>query len=278
MYRIEKPTAEFKKHFPKKYMSVTVGSAGVKKRFTDTMPPITRWTVGYIFTYDTKKIKVNQKPLDMTLMDPGNTFPGCLDMYFTKGIDLVISCMNKDKSVSPLMLTDMIIRCNSSKLAGVEDWKNVPKETNKFITKHIKHGVAMILEKVFDKQINIMKWVTLVLDTFPMNVYGLPVKFPDELKDGEKFPIEIDNLFIEYDFRAKSEDHEKRFIKHMEETFEDEDYVVNLTNSYTNFLPKVIELLKAAGVSYKEIHKNTISLKWKDLKKIEYEFQITDFI
>lgn len=277
VYHIENPTAKFKKHFPKKYNCVIMDEWRTKRFSVNKLPKITKWDIGYIFTYD-PKVNITQKPLPNQL-DIGHTFPGCLDMYFTKNVDLVLSCANKDKCVHPLMLNDLVIRCDSSKLSGITNWKDESLNTpNNFVLTHIKEGTKRILEKVYSEPIHLINWISIVLDKFPTNSRGLPVKFPNVINDGEVFPVDMKNIFLEYDFRARDEDHEKNFIKHFEETFEDANYEVELSNSYNNILPDIIKQLKDKKISYKTKETGNIILKWKDLKKIKYEFQITDFI
>lgn len=276
VYHVVNPTPKFKKHFPKKYNYSLIEYHNVNRGSSNKLPKITKWTIGYIFTYE-PKVSIKQKTMDL-LIDIGTTYPRCLDMYFSKNIDLILSCVNKHYSITPLMIDDVIIRCNSAKLSGVEDWKQLPDTRNEYISKHIKYGVESILTKMYSEPVKVVNWVSDVLDKFPTNVNGLPVKFPDVIKDNTTYPIQMENLFIEYDFRAHSEEHEKRFIQCIEDTFESDDYVVELSNSYNDILPNIIKQLKDQKLPYKIISDNTISLKWKDLKKVKYEYQITDFI
>ena len=90
--------------------------------------------------------------------------------------------------------------------------------------------------------------------------------------------MNADDVFIEYDFRAKTYEHENEFISDLENAFESPNLEIQITNTYNNILNVIKDKLKEKGYKWKDVGDDTIKTKLKYLRDIDVEYQLTDFI
>ena len=305
-FKILNPTKKFKKTFPKKYiMSFDVlGKHQILN--TNTLPnSITLFTpLGYIFTYADSLPKI-LKSQNIKYENIGSTFVRCLDTYFigenegdSENIDLILACGSKNKIVPPTFTDELIIRCNSDTLTGKsQDGKSLHNETedslkseqnsNNFVEdrknkiKNIKENILKIVSGYLkEKKYKVEDWVKDIIFNYPINNNGLPVRFPTNISDNNinNFTLNADDIFIEYDFRAKSYEHENEFISELEDAFESPNEEIQITNTYNNVLDEIKKKLDEKKYKWSKIDDNTIKTKLKYLRDINVEYQLTDFI
>lgn len=281
-FKIINPTKKFKKIFPKKYiMSFDVfGKHQILN--TNTLPnSIACFTpLGYIFTYADNLPKI-LKTQNVKYENIGSTFVRCLDTYFigenegdAENIDLILACGSKNNVVPPAFTDELIIRCNSDTLTGESEDRTVK-------VKNIKENILKILRGYMkEKTYTVEEWTKNVIFNYPVNNNGLPVRFPKNISDDNinSFKLNADDIFIEYDFRAKSYKHENEFISELEDAFESPDEEIQITNSYNNILNEIKRKLDEKKYKWKEVDENTIKTKLKYLRDIDMEYQLTDFI
>lgn len=287
-FKIINPTKKFKKIFPKKYiMSFDVfGKHQILN--TNTLPnSIACFTpLGYIFTYADNLPKI-LKTQNVKYENIGSTFVRCLDTYFigenegdSKDVDLILACGSKNKVVPPAFTDELIIRCNSDTLTGVTGESEVTEDRAVKI-KNIKENVLKILRSYMkEKTYTVEEWVKNVIFNYPVNNNGLPVRFPKNISDDNinSFKLNANDIFIEYDFRAKNYKHENEFISELEDAFESPDEEIQITNTYNNILNEIKRKLDKKKYKWKEVDENTIKTKLKYLRGIDMEYQLTDFI
>ena len=281
-FKIINPTKKFKKIFPKKYIMSFDMFGKHQILNANTLPnSITFFTpLGYIFTYADNLPKI-LKTQNVKYENIGSTFVRCLDTYFigenegdSKDIDLILACGSKNKVVPPAFTDELIIRCNSDTLTGESEDRAVK-------IKNIKENVLKILRSYMkEKTYTVEEWVKNVIFNYPVNNNGLPVRFPKNISDGNinSFTLNADDMFIEYDFRAKSYKHENEFISELEDAFESPDEEIQITNSYNDILNEIKKKLDEKKYKWKEVDENTIKTKLKYLRSIDMEYQLTDFI
>lgn len=281
-FKIINPTKKFKKIFPKKYiMSFDVFGKHQILNMNTLPNNIAFFTpLGYIFTYADSLPEI-LKAKNVKYENIGSTFVRCLDTYFigenkgdSENIDLILACGSKNKIVPPALTEELIIRCNSDSLAGESEDRNTK-------IKNIKENVLKIIHNYMkEKKYTVEEWVKNVIFNYPVNNNGLPVRFPKKISNDNinTFTLNVNNIFIEYDFRAKNYKHENEFISELEDAFESPDEEIQITNSYNNILDEIKKKLDEKKYKWKEVDENTIKTKLKYLRDIDVEYQLTDFI
>lgn len=298
-FKIEQPTKNFKKLFPKTYIfsldlfgkQVVYNLDTIPVQFTITPP------IGYIFTYSNtlpKWLICNH----VKYKDVGGCFPSCLDAYFTgENVNLVLSCCPKNKVVPARFVNEIVIKCNSKDL--MQDVKqvesNLSNETasedtltggNKKSKKQSegnnvqKNIMNILINYLKDGETTPEQWARDVIFNFPININGLPVCYPKTI---DKKALSQTNLkpldvFIQYDFRADNYEDENNFIITLEDGFEDLNSTITFYNTYNNILPKVKSQLKSKKRPFKEISSDAIEVKAKFLRNLDISYQIIDFI
>ena len=269
-FKITKPSANFKKLFPKRYIfsldvmgnHVIINENEIPNNFT-IYPP-----VGYAFTYGDKLPSwlISNK---VKYQDVGGSFPSCLDTYFVgtnDNIDLIISCCSRDKVVPAQFVNEIIVQCNSEQLLkGGKMKENVLKIVNGYLN---------------EGEFNVEKWYRAVIFNYPFNNNGLPVKYPKVISDStiKKCKVDVAAIFVEYDFRAKSYQKEEEFIRSVEDAFEDMNKEVIVYDDYNNILPRMKKELDKKKLKYKKISNDSISVKAKFIRQLNLTYQFTDFI
>lgn len=268
-YKISKPTPAFKKLFPKRYIfsldafgeHVIINEDSIPRNFT-VYPP-----VGYIFTYESKLPQwlISNK---ITYQDVGGCFPSCLDTYFlnTNNVDLIISCSPRNKVVPPRFMNEIVVQCNSELLM----------KNNK-----LKQNIMTIVEKYLKEgEFSVEKWWRNVIFNYPFNNNGLPVKYPKTISDKtvNSCSIKAEEVFVEYDFRATSYEKEENFIKNIEDAFEDMNREVIVYEDYNHLLKDIRAQLDKKKLKYKVLGEDKISVKAKNLRKLDLKIQLTDFV
>lgn len=293
-YQIINPSKKFKKMFPKKYiLSLDImGRHSVMNVNTLPNKMILFAPIGYIFTYGNKLPNLSSDKVKYE--DIGSTFARCLDSYFigkdagdSKDIDLILACGSKNKIVPPTLTEEIIIRCNSNDL--IKNVKNVKLNKNENEngdesegrSVNVKNNIMTIINSyISEVKYNVEDWIKDVVFSIPLNNNGLPVRYPNEInnKNINKFKLNADDVFIEYDFRAKTYEHENEFISNLENAFESPDLEIQITNTYNNILNVIKDKLKEKGYKWKDVGEDTIKTKLKYLRGIDVEYQLTDFI
>lgn len=281
-YKLTNPTKAFKKIFPKKYI-LSLDIMGKHEILNlDTLPNNFSFFIplGYVFTYENSLPKMLMSNR-VVYENIGSTFARCLDKYFigqntdeSEKIDLILACGCKDKIVPPRLTEDLIIRCNSHILTGKSESRNER-------IKNIQNNIMKIVNSYLnDKKITVEEWAKSVIFNYPMNNNGLPVKYPKDINNQNinTFKINKSDLFVEYDFRASSYEHENNFISELEDAFEQKDDKIQIQNTYNNILDNIKRKLDEKNFPWKEIDENTIETKLKYLRDIDVEYQLTDFI
>lgn len=269
-YKVCKPTKEFKKMFPKKY-TLSLDMFGERMIFnTDELPKesLVYQPIGYIFTYaDTlpnslinSKVKYN---------DVGGCFPSCLDTYFSntdERVDLILSISPKNKVVPPRFVNEIVVQCNSEQLMS---------------NNNIKSNILSIVNNYLkEDKFDVMLWVRKVIFNYPINNNGMPIKFPNKISDKtiNNCSVKADELFIEYDFRAKNYDKEDELIVALEDAFEDLNKEVVVYDNYNHIVSKLKQALDAKKIKYKLEGNDKLIVKARYLREINLNYQLTDFI
>lgn len=305
-FKISNPSKNFKKMFPKKYILSFDMMGRHEVMNINTLPNTLSFLtpIGYIFTYENSLPKILESKR-VAYEDLGSTFARCLDTYFigdekneAEKIDIVLACGTKNKVVPPTLTEEIMIRCNSVSLmskcggsgggsGGTKSESNESNESNesKLTTKdkidNIRKNVVKIVNSyIKDRKMNVEEWVKNVIFNYPINNNGLPVRYPSNINDSNinSFKIDVKDIFVEYDFRAKSYEHENEFISLLEDAFESSDSEIQISNTYNNILDTIKKKLDEKKYSWKEIDENTIKTKLKYLRDIDVEYQLTDFI
>ena len=240
--------------------------------------------------------------------DVGNTFTRCLDSYFIgddvmKNVDVVLTCSPKQGNVPPTFTDELMIRCNSAdlvkplgkcgsdkdccknKCSDKDCCKNKCSDKdcckNNEQIRNIRKNVTNIVKSYLRGQdYSVESWVEFIVYNYPMNSNGLPVSYPNHIDSTNinDTKISAKDLFVEYDFRAKSYEHESNFIGILENAFESLNTNVVITNTYNDILTPVKKALDKKHRKYTSIDDNAIRTKFKYLNDLNIPFQITDFI
>jgi len=269
-YKVCKPTKEFKKLFPKKYV-LSLDMFGERMIFnTDSLPKesLVYQPVGYIFTYadSLPNSLINNK---VKYTDVGGCFPSCLDTYFSgtdEKIDLILSISPRDKIVPARFNDEIVIQCNSEQLLKGNKLKS---NIMTIINNYLKEG-----------KFDVMTWVRKVIFNYPINNNGMPVRFPNKVSDKtiNNCSIKSDELFVEYDFRAKSYDKEDELIVDLEDAFEDLNKEVIVYDNYNHILDKLKSALDKKKLKYNLIDNDKLKVKAKYLREVNLKYQLTDFM
>ena len=268
-YRINNPTKNFKKLFPKKYIlsldlmgeHVVFNSDEIPKNFS-LYPPI-----GYIFTYNENlpKFLVSDK---LKYKNVGGVFPSCLDEYFTgteDRIDLILSICPRFETVPATFINEIIVQCNSEQIMKGNLRNNVMSIVNDYLK---------------DDELDVEHWIRKVVFNYPMNSNGLPVRYPKIINDKsfKNVKLKFNDVFVLYDFRAKSYEKEDKLVVALEDAFEDLNEKVVVYDTYNGMLKKLMKALDEKKLKYKVIGEDKIKVKAKFIHEVNLSFQITDFI
>lgn len=296
-YTINNPTKHFKQMFPNDYI-LSLDILGEHKifnvpRFPDKLVDYN--PIGYIFSY----VEIKRKMIvEDAFVDVGNTFTRCLDSYFisddpSDNIDMIIACSPKKEISSPAFTNELIIRCNSAKLLQTDSNNGKSAEqllleytTTNFdkreqLAKVIRNNLSGIVKSYLRGQsYDVDSWTEYMIYNYPMNSNGLPIRYPNEINEKNISSISINpkHLFIEYDFRAKNYEYENHMITLLEDAFESPNMKVRITNTYNNILDEVKSELETKHRKYKEVDKDTIEVRVKDINDLNVSYKITDFI
>ena len=274
-FQVSKPTAEFKKLFPKRYTfsldvfgeHVIINDDTIPRNFT-LYPP-----VGYVFTYE-KRLPNWLISDKITYQDVGGCFPSCLDTYFmnTKDVDLIVSCSPKNKVVPPRFSNEIIIQCNSEQLM---------RGKGKSASEAMKQNLLCIVNKYLrEGDFSIESWFRNVIFNYPFNNNGLPVRYPKTIseKNVNVCSIKADDMFVEYDFRATSYEKEESFIRTIEDAFEDMNKEIEIYEDYNGLLKTIRHQLDKKKLKYKVVSEDCIKVKTKHLRSLDLKVQLTSFI
>lgn len=268
-YRINNPTKSFKKLFPKKYVlsldlmgeHVVFNSDEIPKNFSLYLP------IGYIFTYNESlpKFLASDK---LKYKNVGGVFPSCLDEYFTgteDKIDLILSICPRFETVPATFINEIIVQCNSEQIMKGNLRNNVMSIVNNYLK---------------DDELDVEHWVRKVVFNYPMNSNGLPVSYPRIINDKsfKNVKLKFSDVFVLYDFRAKSYDKEDKLIVALEDAFEDLNKKIVVCDTYNGMLKKLMKALDEKKLKYKIIDEDRIEVKAKFIHEVNLSFQITDFI
>ena len=285
-YKITNPSKSFKKMFPKKYI-MSFDMLGRHEIINiNTLPSSLSFLtpIGYVFTYENTLPKILDSKR-VVYEDIGSTFTRCLDTYFlgeekneAEKIDIVLACGSKNKIVPPALTDELVLRCNSDTLMGDDGKTSLTKKDR--INNIRKNILKIVNAYIKDRKLTTEEWIKNVIYNHPVNNNGLPVRFPAVISDSNinSFKVSDKDIFVEYDFRAKSYEQENEFISMLEDAFESSDTEVQISNTYNNILEKIMKKLDEKKYSYTKIDSNTIKTKLKYLRDIDVEYQLTDFI
>lgn len=266
VFKILSPSKKFKEMFPKKYIySIDMGGQLLVMNTNE----VYRHVIGYVFTYS------NTFPTPgniVSYQSIGSTFSRCLDTYFAgkepDKVNVILACSPKNLQVPCKFLNEIIIRTNTDKI--MED----PK---KIITNIVNKHLSDI------RDITVEQFVNNVVYKYPTNNNGLPVRYPKNIsnKNVNDSLILSNDIFVEYDLRAKSYDAENTFITTLENSFEDMAQKVYIRDNYNNILDRVQKALDKNNLTYK-ILGDTITTSLINIRKIEkagdITYTLTDFI
>ena len=277
-YSIINPSKKFKLMHPFKYIFVVNVNGRTEMLNLNKIPAEFAYVpiIGYVFTYDKKLPDFFKSMKNNKYTNYGSTFPSCLDQYFTssegdtKKIDLILSCTGRNKEVPVCFKDSLIIRCNSEELIGDD-----PKKASA----NIMNVLNAVLAENEDR--NTEEWLQNILQNAPSNDNEFPLRYPKTIDDSlfkRKTKVDKSNVFVEYDFRASSYDEENKIVSALEEGFEDMNSKVEVFNTYNDILPKIKEALDKKGLKYRELTPHSIETTLKNIRSIDVEFQLTDFI
>ena len=279
-YHISNPSKIFKRRFPKKYLIHVIVNNSIVNVNLDIIPNDFIYNVptGYIFTYEKTLPKFLLTKIEKD--DFGNTFPTCLDVYFNtkdndkKKTDLIISCSAKYDIMPSWFNRDLIVRCNSGTLSD-----------NLKSSSAIRKNILKIMNESSETYKCTEEWLLSLLDNTPLNFVDLPIRYPNTITDeivSKKNNCDskiIDSMFFGYDFRAEDYEHENKFISLFESAFENLNRYVTVYESYNGIVGKIKSALnKSKKIKYKSQTKYSITLKLKDLRDLNVEYQLNDFI
>ena len=290
-YQIISPSKEFKKKFPKKFIYSLMINDKLLTGCNSTLPiliqlPITR---GFIFTYNNKLPKTigfNDKDILQN-----STYPECLDQFYPSSnndIDLILKCLPKQTlEITPAFNEELVIRTNSLRMFKRKDYNDAisnPKNIDKEIQKNIMELINTNLKK-YD---NVEEWIEHVIKKCPTGCDGYPVKFFNEItKSNLNNSVTKNQVFVTYDYRpykwGNSFDTDYKFENlvsvAIEDAFESPDLNITIYNNYNNIINRMKEILDKDKLPYKyDNKKNSISLDLKTLRKLDMEYQLTDFL
>ena len=269
-YSVSKPSKAYKKLFPQKYVfsldvfgeHVLFNSNEIPRNFT-VYPP-----VGYIFTTDKTlpKFLINDR---IQYKDVGGSFASCLDHYFSgteDKIDLILSISPKNNEVPPRFVNEIVVQCNSDQLMKSNRLK---ENVMSIVNGYLKEGTF-----------NVETWMRKVLFDYPINNNGLPVRYPKVINDKNvnNCSVSVNDIFVEYDFRAKSYEKEDALIVGLEDAFENLNEEVIIHENYNHLLSKLKKALDSKKLKYKELTPDSIKVKAKFLREVNLKYQLTDFI
>lgn len=300
VYSIKNPTERIKKMFPKKYI-IGVNSHGLTHFLNvNTFPSYMAYgsCTGYIFTYDNDIPKIiktaskKKRKRESQIEIIGSTLPVCLDKHFNKvyskiddEIDLVISCSSKN-SIMPISFTqEIIIRTNSMKLFGFESKETLIKELSlKDKIDMSKKIVKTVNDNLSDID-SIETWIYEIITNVPLNCEGLTMKYPNSIttKDLKKKCVSKDKLFIGYDFRPRCEnfnkvyEYENLIITSIEDMFEKKTMKLSIKDNFNGLLEKMKKELDEKKIKYTN-KKDEIVISLENLRKLDLEYEITDFL
>lgn len=267
-YKICNPTNEFKKKFPKKYI-MSLDMFGERMMLnTDKLPKhsLVYQPIGYIFTYadSLPNSLINHK---LKYKDIGGCFPDCLDSYFSNtdnNIDLILSISPKDKIVPARFVDEIVVQCNSDQLMK----GNLKNNIITIVNNYLKSG-----------SLSTNEWIRKVIYNYPINNNGMPVRFPNNINDKvlKNSTVKPNDIFVTYDFRAKSYDKEDQLIIELENAFENLNNVVIIQDNYNHILQRLKKALDSKKLKYK-IVSDSIHVKAKYLRDLNMKYQITDLM
>lgn len=298
VYRILNPSRNFKLKYPHNFNCIllernsfhTSQALTIKFAAFNEIPSFYafRELSGYIFTY---KSSIPSFIASFRKYEGIDVYPICLDQYFASPheetqsesnksmkVDLILNISAKNKEITPRFTDDLILRCNTESLCKV-DPTNDP-ETAK---KNLINNVLKIINSIISESniTNTEDWVEHVLESPPLNNAGLPICYTNEIDDScftSDAKVNKSEITIGYDFRAKGYDYENAFISILEESFGNANKNIVLYDSYNGILDVVTKALDSKGYKYKKIKDFAIEVSLKNLRNLNIEYEITDFI
>jgi hypothetical protein len=280
VYFIHKPTKEFKKTFPKKYI---IAALILGKEFAgnyDVLPPLLAFGVisGYIFTYSKHMPSfLGNRPPPPNV---GHTAPTGLDTFFVSSdkVNIVLNCKALEYDDFPLQwMSDVTIKGDISNLAECP-LADLPEKYN---PKTFQENIMKIVKTQLFFPNSLEDWVKEICNRLPATVHDNPIKYPKFITEStlKKCSLPKKFIFVEYDFRLESKQNiyrlENSVINMIEEAFEEnQDIIVN--NTYNDIIPALKKQLKKQHIKFSEVN-NGISLKLYDFWKVKFRYDLTDF-
>ena len=278
IYSISNPSKDFKKKYPGKFIITMITSEGLiidNPNILEIDEILAYQAVAYIFTYNEK---LPGKVLDyLSSAAPehkcGNwsTSPACLDRYYTEEFNVVFEIYPKDNIVSPLFNRPVTLRISDSKL-----------KYNQLARQLITAANNILLEKAkTSKDITVEQWVLNFIEKPFMTPDHTCVIYPKTISDTSITNVkqlQKNDLIIRYDVRAKSHEDEVKIFSAIGEAFESSENMVTVYDTYNGLLEKVKKELDSKKLKYKVLHQYAITTKYSNLKKLNIEYDLTDFL
>lgn len=279
-YSIKNPEPQLKSVMKHKYLISIINNEGKPYILdVDYIPRLlfANSCVGYVFTTESNIPPVYSIE-DNEFKDIyfGRTLPICLDDYYIdcpEDINIIIECSwAANESTDILAFGNNYIRGNIERLLK-----------SKNVGQYIRDAIEVNIQKLLlenNKFKCLSEWIDKIVHELPIcELSGMPMRFPKVIKPEmlKVKKIDLSNMFVGYDIRAKNYDEEANIIKGIEDAFEDKNRIVRVYDSYNGLLDRMVKALKAKEMNY-ELHEDYLEVRVKDLKNLDLEYKITDFI
>ena len=279
-YYIEKPSAEFKKLYPKKYICASISNNRVWNVDKPDELPIHKYKIDYLFTYDDALFKKSSHNLWKWMPDRikkqeewQRVIPADLNNYLIddkENSDVVIKLVPKSSIEDPRLMNAIVIKTSYEFLKTVE----------------LKASFEAMIKSIYNNKylanINTTeKWLINLLREIPFNLQHQPLSFGKKIEDSmfkKEFKPSINDFVIGYSSRIAKIEDEFEFIKMIETEFSDfKSTDIIIFDDYTNIVDRIEKAVKDKGVEF-ERTETSIRLSSEEFYKLNIDFEIINFI
>ena len=280
-YYIEKPSEEFKKLYPKKYIVASIKDNRVWNIDDMKELPIKQHDIAYLFTYDDKMFKTSShnlfdwQPPSLTRMENWQkVMPADLDNYLMDDAkeksNVIVKLVPKVSNQDPRFINSVVIRTNYEFLKTVE----------------LKASFEAMIKSVYSDQyfktINTTeKWLKELLKEIPFDLRKQPLMFGKSIDDElfkKKITPKLDDFVIGYSSRIPDIKEEFEFIKMLETTFSDfKSTDIIVFDDYTGIVEKITKEADKKKIPYDKTP-TSVQLSSEDFYKMDLDFEIVNFI
>ena len=279
---IENPSKEFKKKYPKNFITISLSRDDIKNVDKLSDIPYFLDDIDYLFTYDKETYKTLSEgevwDWDTRTDEPDieliRAIPCDLSRFFIDAkdeTDVILSITPQNIYKSPLLCQPIVVRLNHSFFETVD----LKKSFNKIISNVYK-------KENFKNIKNTEDWLLHILNEPPVGLFGEPYKFgkviSDDLFKKEKFNFTIDDFIIGYNFRIPDIQEEFKCMQLIEKEFSNLNSDITIYNDYTNIIDKIEKACTEKNVKFKKYKDISITMSANDFYKLDIDYQIINFL